>query len=169
MAASQSVCHCNISNSTQVTHLKTQKACTSLHRSVQLTGRDIATGNIRAPYNLTDGLNDVPLSNNTLRLSQSFTIPANLSLVFQTRRGERGFHGNALGGICSHPLPEPTNPATMCFPGRRDMLSNGFSGLRWFPPNSPTLGYRRRSSLELVSPLQVTHLPPVWDLLLPLA
>ena len=35
------------------------------------------------------------------------------------------------------------------------------SGLKWFPPNSP--------SLELVSPLQVTHLPPVWDFLLSLA
>ena len=31
------------------------------------------------------------------------------------------------------------------------------------------LGFQSCPSLELVSPLQVTHLPPVWDLLLPLA
>ena len=38
--------------------------------------------------------------------------------------------------------------------------------LRWFPPNS---SHTWSCPLELVSPLQVTHLPPVWDLLLPLA
>ena len=31
------------------------------------------------------------------------------------------------------------------------------------------IGFQSCPSLELVSPLQVTHLPPVWDLLLPLA
>ena len=31
------------------------------------------------------------------------------------------------------------------------------------------LGFQSCPSLELLSPLQVTHLPPVWDLLLPLA
>ena len=37
--------------------------------------------------------------------------------------------------------------------------------LRYFPPNSPNWSC---PSLELASPLQVTHLPPVCDLLLPL-
>ena len=32
-----------------------------------------------------------------------------------------------------------------------------------------SLVFQSCPSLELVSPLQVTHLPPVWDLLLPLA
>ena len=31
------------------------------------------------------------------------------------------------------------------------------------------LGFQSCPSLDLVSPLQVTHLPSVWDLLLPLA
>ena len=45
------------------------------------------------------------------------------------------------------------------------------SGLRWFTSKQPKLGLTQELSfsLELVSPLQVTHLPPVWDLLLPLA
>ena len=44
-------------------------------------------------------------------------------------------------------------------------------GLGWFTSKQPKLGLTQELSfsLELVSPLQVTHLTPVWDLLLPLA
>ena len=43
--------------------------------------------------------------------------------------------------------------------------------LRWCTSKQPKLGITPELSfsLELVSPLQVTHLPPVWDLLVPLA
>ena len=44
-------------------------------------------------------------------------------------------------------------------------------GYRWFTSKQPKLGLMQELSfsLELVSPLQVIYLPPVWDLLLPLA
>ena len=49
--------------------------------------------------------------------------------------------------------------------------STGILDLTWFSSKQPKLGQTQELSfsLELVSPLEVTHTPPFGDLLLPLA
>ena len=58
-------------------------------------------------------------------------------------------------------------------PVRNNMCqyANHSLSVRWFTSKQPKLGLTQEMSfsLDLVSPPLVTHLPPVWDRLLPLA